>query len=268
MAMFSTFLIFVLTVEHRWNVWLSMLAVVGLSLLAGAAIHRGLIRPLEQAQRARPGHLDAGPVLRPQRARRQDLGNATPQPHPAAVPRSAERQDRHPGRAAQVLHHLQGHRGLGDGGRPRHPRQPAAEEDQARTQPTEPWPQQSRCCEHGQRMLCSASAQSANRRPDVQTSGRSSTHSSPSRTHGCTSARSLPADGSLNAGSRACHPHQRPHEALGLLGRAARGDGEAIRPSRSAAARRPAERRSAAPRRCRPAGSSSAAPDRRATPAS
>jgi branched-chain amino acid transport system permease protein len=48
MAMFSTFLIFVLTVEHRWNVWLSVLAVVGLSLLAGAAIHRGLIRPLEK----------------------------------------------------------------------------------------------------------------------------------------------------------------------------------------------------------------------------
>src|SRR5512132_1706831 len=40
MAMFSTFLIFVLTVEHRWNVWLS--------LLAGAALHRGLIRPLEK----------------------------------------------------------------------------------------------------------------------------------------------------------------------------------------------------------------------------
>ena len=34
MAMFSTFLVFVLAVEHGWHVWLAILAVVGLSLLA------------------------------------------------------------------------------------------------------------------------------------------------------------------------------------------------------------------------------------------
>ena len=48
MAMFSTFLIFVLTVEHRWNVWLSILAVVGLCCWPAPPSTGGSIRPLEK----------------------------------------------------------------------------------------------------------------------------------------------------------------------------------------------------------------------------
>jgi branched-chain amino acid transport system permease protein len=48
MAMFSTFIIFVLNVEHRWNVWLSIVAVVVLAMAFGAAVERGLIQPLEK----------------------------------------------------------------------------------------------------------------------------------------------------------------------------------------------------------------------------
>ena len=60
MAMFSTFLIFVLTVEHRWNIMALDPRRRRALLLAGAAIHRGTHPSAGEAQRARPGHLTLG----------------------------------------------------------------------------------------------------------------------------------------------------------------------------------------------------------------
>jgi branched-chain amino acid transport system permease protein len=60
MAMFGTFIVFVLNVEHRWNVWLSMVFVVALSMLFGAAVERGLIQPLERRSVLAPVILTLG----------------------------------------------------------------------------------------------------------------------------------------------------------------------------------------------------------------
>ena len=60
MAMFSTFIIFVLNVEHRWNVWLSIVVVVALAMAFGAALERGLIQPLEKRSVLAPVILTLG----------------------------------------------------------------------------------------------------------------------------------------------------------------------------------------------------------------
>ena len=80
MAMFSTFLIYVLTDRAQ----VERLAVDPdrrRRIDGGRRGHPpGAHPPAGEAQRARPGDPHAGPVLRPQRAGRQDLGNPTPQP--------------------------------------------------------------------------------------------------------------------------------------------------------------------------------------------
>ena len=118
MAMFTTFLVFVLADRAR---------------VPGLARHRhrrarGDVRRARRSsgcpdpaagepQRAGAGDPHPGAVVHPERGRGDDLGHAAPHADPGAVPRRPRRQDRHHHRSgAELLRHLQGARRVGDGG--------------------------------------------------------------------------------------------------------------------------------------------------------
>jgi branched-chain amino acid transport system permease protein len=60
MAMFTTFLVFVLAVEQGWPVWLAIVVVVIVAMFVGAAFERILIQPLENRSVLAPVILTLG----------------------------------------------------------------------------------------------------------------------------------------------------------------------------------------------------------------
>jgi branched-chain amino acid transport system permease protein len=60
MAMFSTFIVYVLSIEQGWNVWLSIVIVVIGSMVVGATVERVLIQPLERRSVLAPVILTLG----------------------------------------------------------------------------------------------------------------------------------------------------------------------------------------------------------------
>jgi branched-chain amino acid transport system permease protein len=60
MAMFCTFVVFVLAIEQGWNVWLAIGVVVVAAMIVGAAFERVLIQPLESRSTLAPVILTLG----------------------------------------------------------------------------------------------------------------------------------------------------------------------------------------------------------------
>src|SRR3954468_7850337 len=60
MAMFSTFIVYVLAIEHELNVWVAIVVVVLASMIFGAAVERLLIQPLEHRSVLAPVILTLG----------------------------------------------------------------------------------------------------------------------------------------------------------------------------------------------------------------